>query len=45
MKVIKIKTDLTHLASHKCGAHDPRPRRQRTRQAKNKQWKKENGVK
>jgi hypothetical protein len=41
VKAGKVAIGLTHIASHRCGAHDNRPKRLRTRAAQKAAWKTE----
>ena len=41
VKAGKAATGLTHIAAHRCGAHDNRPKRLRTRSAQKVAWKDE----
>ena len=36
-----VMTGLTHIASHRCGAHDNQPKRLRTRAAQKAAWQSE----
>ena len=41
VKAGKASTGLTHIAAHRCGPHDNRPKRLRTRAAQKAAWKRE----
>ena len=41
VKAGKVATGLSHIAAHRCGAHDNRPKRLRTRAAQKAAWKDE----
>ena len=41
VKAGKASIGLTHIAAHRCGAHDNRPKRLRTRAAQKAAWRKE----